>query len=133
MATIRKVIEIAAPATHVWDAVRDVGAVHRRLCPGVLVDARLDGDTRVVRFANGMEVREQIVAVDDGLRRFAYAAVGGHTRHHNASIEVQEDGPLECRLVWTTDLLPDEVAATIAGLVELGSAAMKRTLEADAG
>jgi hypothetical protein len=34
--------------------VRDVGAVHRRLVPGIVVDARLDGDARVVTFANGM-------------------------------------------------------------------------------
>ncbi|TMG96892.1 MAG: SRPBCC family protein, partial [Betaproteobacteria bacterium] len=38
MASIHKEIVIDAPARDVWDAVRDVGAVHRRLVPGVLTD-----------------------------------------------------------------------------------------------
>jgi hypothetical protein len=44
MATIRKESIVRASSDAVWDAVRDVGQVHRRLCPGVLVDARMDGD-----------------------------------------------------------------------------------------
>jgi len=39
MASIRKEILIDAPPEDVWAAVRDVGAVHRRLAPGFVVDA----------------------------------------------------------------------------------------------
>jgi carbon monoxide dehydrogenase subunit G len=129
VATIRREIEVDASADAVWDAVRDVGNVHRRLVPGVLTDARMDGDARVVTFANGMVVRERIVTLDDAARRFVYASVGGRATHHNASIQVFDDGPGRARLVWITDLLPDEVAPPIAALVEQGASAMKQTLE----
>src|SRR3954463_11403509 len=87
MATIRKEILVRASSESVWSAVRDVGEVHRRLCPGVLVDCRMDGDARVVTFANGLVVRELIVDVDDDARRFSWAAVGGRLTHHNASMQ----------------------------------------------
>jgi carbon monoxide dehydrogenase subunit G len=127
MASIRKEIRIEAAPEEVWDAVRDVGRVHERLCPGVLTDAKLDGDARVVTFANGLVVRERIVAVDDALRRFAYSAQGPSLQHHHASIEVRPEGGAT-RLVWTIDLLPDAMAAPIAGLMEQGGLAMRRAL-----
>ena len=129
MAAIYKEILIEAPAEEVWAAVRDVGAVHERLTPGLVTDARLEGGARVVTFANGMVARELIVSLDDELRRFSYAAVGGRAAHHNASFQVFAEGEGSTRLVWVTDVLPDEVAAPIRGLVEQGAAVMKRTLE----
>jgi carbon monoxide dehydrogenase subunit G len=129
MATIHREIRVAAPAAAVWDAVRDVGAPHLRLTPGVLTDARMDGgDARVVTFANGLVARELIVTVDDERRRVAYASVGGRARHHNASMQVFDDDG-GARLVWITDVLPDELAGPIAALVEAGAAAIRRTLE----
>jgi hypothetical protein len=129
MASIRKDILINADPTDVWDAVRDVGAVHQRLVPGVLVDARLDGDARVVTFADGLVVREVVVDVDDDQRRFCYTVVDGPFAHHNASMHVGA-GPDGCtRLTWVTDLLPDELVPMITELIDQGSAAMRRTLE----
>lgn len=128
MASIHREITIEAPAETVWAAVRDVGNVHVRLCPGVLTGARLEGDSRVVTFANGMAVRERIVDIDDAKRRFAYAVVDGRPTHHNASMQVVDEGEGRSRLIWITDLLPQEVVAPIAALVELGAAAMQRTL-----
>ncbi len=53
MATIYKEFLVDADPAAVWDALRDVGAAHERLFRGVLVDAHMDGDARVVTFANG--------------------------------------------------------------------------------
>lgn len=130
MACIHKDISLAADAATVWDAVRDVGRVHERLCPGVLTDAQLDGDARVVTFANGFVARELIVDLDDDARRFAYAVVDGPFTHHHATMQVVA-GPSGSgsRLTWITDLLPDEVAPMVAGLVDQGAAAMQRTLQ----
>ena len=69
MPTIHKEITIEAAPDTVWAAVRDVGAVHERLVPGLVVATTLDGDVRPVTFANGMTVREQIVTIDAGARR----------------------------------------------------------------
>jgi carbon monoxide dehydrogenase subunit G len=134
MATIRREIVVATAPEAAWDAVRDVGAAHR-LFPGVLTDCRMEpaGDgprARVVTFANGMQVRELIVAVDDSARRFAWSARSPSFVHHSAAIEVVagEDGG--SRLLWTADVLPDEVAETVAGLMDAGAAALQRTLTA---
>jgi hypothetical protein len=129
MASIQKEILLDADPDTVWDAVRDVGAPHSRLTPGVLLDTVLDGAARVVTFANGAVVREVVVDIDDECRRFAYAVVDGPFAHHNASMQVIADGGGRSRLIWTTDLLPEELAPTVTGLIEQGAAAMKRTLE----
>ena len=129
MTTIREEIGVDAPADAVWRAVRDVGEAHRLLFPGILTDARVEDGARVVTFADGTVLRELIVALDDERRRFAYASVGGRATHHNASIEVIPDGPARSRLIWLTDVLPDELRDRIAGLMRAGAATAKATLE----
>ena len=130
MASIRTEITIERPAKDVWEAVRDVGAVHRRMAPGFLVDTVMDGDARVVTFANGLGARELIVDVDDDARRFVWAVVGSARRtHHNASMQVFEKGAGRSRLVWTADLLPHTAARDIRGLMEQAMAVVKPTLE----
>jgi carbon monoxide dehydrogenase subunit G len=132
MATIRKDIVLDKPPGAVWDVVRDVGAVHRRFAPGFVVDTTLDAGARVVTFANGFVARELIVDVDDSARRLAYAAVGGRLTHHNASFQVFAEGADRTRLVWIADLLPNELAGTIEGMMDLGTAAIHRALDANA-
>ena len=129
MASIRKDILINTSAEKVWEVVRDIGRVHQRFVPGLVTDVRLESDARVVTFANGMVVRELIVDLDDETRRFAYAAVGGDFKHHNASMQVFPDGVDRCRLTWITDLLPNEMAESIAAIIDQGAAIMKATLE----
>ena len=129
MASIHKEIVIEAVPEKVWDAIRDVGAVHKRLAAGFVIDTRSDDESRIVTFANGMVVRELIVDIDDESLRLAYAAVGGLTKHHNASMQVFAEGEDRSRLVWITDLLPNELAVAIGALVEQGAEVMKKTLE----
>jgi carbon monoxide dehydrogenase subunit G len=129
VASIYKEILIEADPQDVWSAVSDVGAAHERFIPGVLVDTRMDGDARIVTFADGLVARELIVTLDHLVRRFVYASVGGRATHHNASFQVFDDGDLRTRLVWITDVLPDELAAPVSQRVELGSAVIKQTLE----
>ena len=128
MASIHREILIRAGVAEVWDAIRDVGAPHKRLAPGFLVDTRLEGDARVVTFANGLVARELIVDIDDQARRLVWAVVGGRLTHHNASLQVFPDGEERCRVVWIADLLPHELAGTIGGLIEQGLGVMQQTL-----
>src|SRR5512145_3356691 len=104
MAAIHKEIEIDRSPQFVWDAIRDVGAIHKRLVPGFVVDCKLDGDWRVVTFANGMVVRELIVDVDDKARRHSWSARGDPLVHHNASAQVFPEGHDRCRVVWIADV-----------------------------
>ena len=128
MASIRRELHINAPAEQVWDALRDVGAIHTRLSPGFLVDTRMDGDARWVTFSNGMVVKELIVDVDDAAKRVVWAAVGEKIVHHNGAAQVfaEDNG---CRFVWTADLLPHDLAPTVAAMMEAGIAAVKKTME----
>jgi len=125
MASIHLEIPLQAPAERVWKRLRDVGEV-KSLFPGVLTASRLEGDSRVVTFANGMDVRERIVDVDEKMRRVAYAVVEWQTTHHNASMQVLPDGEARSRLVWVTDLLPNEIAPQVRGLMEQGAQAVQR-------
>jgi hypothetical protein len=130
MASIRKDIVVEARPEKVWAAVRDVGAVHERLAPGFVVETRLEDGARVVTFANGLVARELIVDVDDNARRLVWAVVSSpRLTHHNASLQVFAEGEGRSRVVWIADLLPNEVARDIRGLIEQGMAVMKKTLE----
>ena|SRR6266404_326285 len=76
MASIHKDIPIDASPAEVWAAVRDFGSPHQRLVPGFVLDARLEGETRIVTFANGTVARELLVDCDDARRRLVYAVYG---------------------------------------------------------
>jgi carbon monoxide dehydrogenase subunit G len=129
MASIRREIRIEAPAESIWEAIRDVGAVHTRLAPGFVVDTRLEEGARVVTFGSGMVARELIVDIDDEARRLAWSVVGGELTHHNASLQVFGDGVGRGLVVWVADLLPNELSGHIAGMIEQGMGVMKKTLE----
>jgi hypothetical protein len=129
MAAIHKEIQVKRRKEFVWDAIRDVGAIHKRLVPGFVVDCKLEGDSRIVTFANGMVVRELIVDVDDKTCRHSWSARGEPLTHHNASIQVFSDGPDKCRVVWIADLMPNEVAGAIGEMIQHALHTMKHTLE----
>ena len=129
MASIRREVVIEVPGAQLWDAVRDIGALHTRLVVGFVTDCRLEGDSRVVTFANGLVATERIVDIDDSARRLVWSATGARLTHHNASAQVFDEGDTSCRLVWIADLLPNEMAPAISAMIDQGMAAMKRTLE----
>ena len=129
MASIHREVLIQADPETVWDALSDVGALHRRLAPGFVTDVRREEGARVVTFGNGLVARELIVDIDDKARRLVWSVVGGRMTHHNASAQVLPDGEGGSRFVWIADLLPHELAPGIAELMEQGLAAIKRTLE----
>lgn len=132
MATIHKEIEIERSKKVVWDAIRDVGAIHKRLVPGFVLDCKLEGDWRTVTFANGMVARELIVSVDDETCRHSWSARGGSLTHHNASSQVFSEGDNKCRVIWIADLMPNEVADRIGEMIAQALKTMKQTLESNA-
>lgn len=129
MASIRREVTINISSTALWDALRDVGALHTRLVPGFVTDCRMDGDARVVTFFNGIVARELIVDIDDLSHRLVWATVGGRLSHHNASAQVFDEGANRSRVVWIADLLPNELEPVIAGMIETSLAAMKKKAE----
>jgi len=125
MASIHKEIFLDAPASEVWDALADFGALPTRLVPGFVIDTKLDGDARIVTFSNGTVARERLVTCDHERQRLVYAIVSERITQHSASAQVFADGSARCRFVWTADVLPNEIAPYMSSQMDLGLAAMQ--------
>ena len=125
MASIREEMVIDASPDAVWDALRDVGALHTRLVPGFVTDTRLEPGARVVTFGNGQVVRELIVDIDETNRRVVWAIVDEPFRHYNGAAQVIGEVGGGCRFVWVTDLLPNELASHVASMMQSGLRVLK--------
>jgi hypothetical protein len=133
MASIHLDMIIQAPAAQVWAALAAVGEAHKAFS-GVLSGCRLErDDVRVVTFANGLVVKEQIVSVDPERMRIAYAVIESELTHHSASMQVSAAADRACRFIWTTDVLPHEAAEWIHPLMEKGAQALKTSVETSPG
>ncbi|MEQ1781698.1 MAG: SRPBCC family protein [Hyphomonadaceae bacterium] len=130
MPSIHHEILINVPAHAVWDAVRDVGALHTRLVPGFVSNTEMLAEaktqTRRVTFANGVVVDEVIVDCDDQRQRLVWTIKG--VEHHNGvmTVAAAESG---AHVTWTADVLPAELAGRFAPSMAAGLAAMKAHLE----
>jgi len=134
MATIIREANVNADPAFVWDALRDFGALHTRLARGFVIGTLLESDrTRVVSFAGGAVAREELVGVDESARRLAYRIVESrlNAAHHHASAQVFDLGGGRSMFVWVADVLPDELAPVVGGLMDRGIDALKATLEGD--
>jgi len=124
-------IEIALPPEDIWDAARDVGALHTRLVPGFVTATEMLPDvavpTRRVTFANGAVADEVIVTIDDERRRLVWSVQG--VEHHNGAVQILPSAN-GSRVTWTADVLPADFAERIAPMMTAGLQKMKAHLEA---
>jgi hypothetical protein len=78
-----------------------------------------------------MQAKERIVDISDDLMRVSWSVIGGRLTHHNASNQVVPSGEHSCSVLWVADLLPNELAPAVAGMIDQGLAAMKRFQESE--
>src|ERR1700733_5781484 len=128
MASIYMENGIDAQPDEVWAAGTDSNKPHERLVPGFVRDSRLDGDIRIVTFANGTVARELLVDCDEARRRLVYAVISERVKHYNASVQVTADGDTRTRLIWIVDVLPHAIAAYIDAQMEQAALAMQKAL-----
>jgi len=126
MASIHNDIPLPVPARDVWDAVRDFGALHQRLVPGFVTACTLDGD------ANGSVAREELIDCNDARQRLVYAINNERLRHYSAAVQVIADGDGKSRLLWTIDMLPNELAAYVEGQTREAVIALRKAFPAAA-
>jgi polyketide cyclase/dehydrase/lipid transport protein len=131
MASITRKIHLRVAAEVAWAAVRDVGAVDLKLVPGLVSRVGLKSGLRHVVFANGLEIDELIVTIDEAARRLVYA-VQNRAQHHQASMQVLSGDEAGCDFVWTTDVLPDDAASRFAVVMDEALPIIKRTIESNA-
>ena len=130
MPTISHECHVSRPAAEVWDAVRDVAALHTRLVPGFVTDTAMLPDepvpVRRVTFASGAVVDEVIVTNDDERRRLVWTI--RDVEHHNGVLDVEEQGA-GARVRWTADVLPAALADRFDPQMAAGLRRMKEVLE----
>ncbi len=127
MATLRREILVASGAAAVWQKLRDFGQVHTKVAPGFLTDLKMDNGDRIVTFFNGMVAHERLVTLDDENCRLVYAVVEGRASHYSAAVQVFPDGDAS-RVVWTVDLLPNDLAPAISGMMDAAAKVMTKAL-----
>lgn len=130
--TISKTFVVNVPVDQVWAALRDIHALPTRLAAGFVTNSRRDGDDRLLTFANGMEARERILAVDEGQRRVVYSVISEQMSFHRASATATPKPGGQTEFNWTAQVAPAELAPGMDEMMEVGAAAIKRTLEAAA-
>ena len=127
MATLKREVPVAAGPAAVWQKLRDFGQVHTKVAPGFLTDLKMDKGDRVLTFFNGMVARERLVTLDDEHCRLVYAVVDGRPSHYNAAVQVFPEGD-GSRVVWTIDLLPNDLAPAIGGMMDEAVKSMRNAL-----
>lgn len=112
MATIRHHTRIARPADEVWSVVRDAGGIATWF-PDI-EQCAVDDGVRRCTLAGGAELVEDVVTVDDELRRFQYRITDAPfpVTFHLGTVDVLEvdAGAL---VVYSTEIEPDHLRAAM--------------------
>ena len=129
MGTVRRQVRIDRDAADVWAVVGDPTALPQWF-PGI-VDAKVDGSSRVITTASGIPMPEEIVTIDPIQRRFQYRLTGGFVRNHLATIDVFDLDDGTSLVAYGTDCEPDAMALIIGGATGNALKTLKRRLEGD--
>jgi hypothetical protein len=128
VASLRSQVRIARPADDVWKLVSDPAEISSWF-PGI-EEASSTGRTRSCTLAGGMQLEEDIVTVDDELRRFQYRITDGMpVEYHLGTVDVLEDGPDASLVVYSTEVQPDRLADVMQPAIEGGVRGLKEAAE----
>lgn len=127
MATIRHHTHINRSPDEVWKVVSDAGAISAWF-PGIDTSSA-DEDSRRCSMG-GVELVEEIVTVDDELRRFQYRITEGPMplEFHLGTVDVLPDGDGSL-VVYSTEVKPDEAKAMIDPAIAGGVEGLRAHLE----
>jgi hypothetical protein len=129
MGTVRRQVVIERSADDVWSVVGDPTSIPEWF-PGI-VDAHVDGMTRVITTASGIPMPEEIVTVDHLQRRFQYRITAPIIQNHMGTIDVFALGEQSCLVAYATDCEPDPVALIIGGAAGNALRQLRRMLEGE--
>lgn len=99
-------VEVEGDPEAVWAVVRDFGAIDRWF-PGIQ-SCRVEGDVRILDMG-GMEVREQLVELDEAGRALTYSVIDGvPVGSHKATVAVAPSGS-GSTVTWSFAVEPAEM------------------------
>ncbi len=113
VASLRHERRISASANVVWDVVRRPESIPQWF-PGI-ESCTVDGNRRVITTSIGLEMPEEILTIDNLLRRFAYRVTAPMYRFHLGVIDVIALGTNDSLCVYSTTAEPDLLALLIDG------------------
>lgn len=127
MATIRHRSHIDRSPDEVWKVVADAAAISSWF-PGIDTSSTA-GTTRRCSMG-GVELVEEIVTVDDELRRFQYRITEGPMplEFHLGTVDVlpDDDGSL---VIYSTEVIPDDAKPVFDAAIASGVEGLKAHLE----
>jgi len=127
MGTVRRQARIKRSADDVWEVVGNPATISQWF-PGI-VDAKIDGTTRLITTASGIVMPEVIVTNDPIQRRFQYRLTAGFVHNHLGTIDVFDLGDGTSLVAYATDCEPDAMALIIGGATGNALIELKRQLE----
>lgn len=129
MATIRHHAHIDRSPDDVWKVVADAGAISAWF-PGIETSSA-EGNVRRCSMGEGAELVEEIVTVDNELRRFQYRITEGPMplEFHLGTVDVLPDGGGSL-VIYSTEVLPDVAKAMVDPVIAGGVQGLKSHLEA---
>ncbi|MBM7368075.1 SRPBCC family protein [Gordonia hydrophobica] len=118
MSTLRSSVLLQHDADTVWAVVRDTSAVSRWF--PAITSSSGEAHRRTVVLADGSTLVEDIVTLDDDLRRMQYSAVDGDLPidRHLGTVDVFDLGDGRSFLVYSTEITPDSFAGAFHSAID---------------
>lgn len=128
MTTLRSEIIIDRPADAVWEVIADVPAISSWF--PAIVESTGDRSHRSVTLSDGSRLEEDVVTLDDELRRLQYRVVGGDlpVSHHLGTVDVVAIEPDRSLVVYSTEIEPAELAEAFGPACAQGLSGLRAAL-----
>ena len=127
MGTVRRHAFVECNADKVWSFVGAPERLHEWF---PITECRVEGNKRWITLAAGIVFEEDIITLDQDLRRFQYKIVNNSLiKFHLGTVDVIPDGDKRCLVVYSTDMDPEVLALPIAGAASLGLEKVKQMFD----
>jgi hypothetical protein len=133
MTTLRSSVLLDRTASEVWEVVRDTSEVSSWF-PS-MVSSSGDAAKRTVVLTDGSSIIEEIVTLDDDLRRMQYRAVGGDLPidNHLGTVDVFDVGDGRTLVAYSTEIEPADLAGAFHAAIDEAVGNLDSYLEGEAG
>ena len=127
MGTVRRHAFVNCNADKVWSFVGAPERLHEWF---PITECRVKGNKRWITLAAGIVFEEDIITLDQDLRRFQYKIVNNSLiKFHLGTVDVIPDGDNRCLMMYSTDMDPEVLALPIAGAASLGLEKVKQMFD----